>query len=250
VTTVELGKVNLEVDQILGSVLFLVVKLENRNQTAGATHRDDTVILAVKVQQIVAAQHVGLDVAGTRQTGLLVDCGQSLHRTALDVGVGDGCKSDCQTHAVVGTQRGVVGANPLTVNDGLDRVVVKVVVRRRCLLGNHVHVTLQDHTLGILKAGGCRTEHGDVANLIDLVLEVVLFCEVNKPSLDFCQTATGAGHLRNLIKDLPHACRFQIFYGHNCDVIKKVRNVSYRYCGRNIVKYSQKAPLSYGFFLK
>ena len=178
-------KLDFEVGAILGSSLGLVVELEDAHQTTGATHGDDAVLLLVEVEQVVTHEHVGLDVAGTGQTGLLVNGGESLQRAALQRRLDNGSQSDSQAHTVVGTQRGVVGTYPFAVDDGLDGVGVKVVGRAGTFLGDHIHVTLQHDTLALLVAGSRGPEDGHVAGLVDFVLQIVFLGEVHEPCADF-----------------------------------------------------------------
>ena len=177
-------KLDLEVGEILGSGLGLVVELEDAHQTTGATHGDDAVLLLVEVEQVVTHEHVGLDVAGTGQTGLLVNGSEGLQGTALQRRLNNGSQGDSQAHTVVGTQGGVVGANPFAIDDGLDGVGVEVVGRAGTFLGDHIHVTLQHDALALLVARSGGPEDGHVAGLVDLILQIVLLGEVHEPCAD------------------------------------------------------------------
>ena len=128
VAAVHLGNVELEVDEVGRSSLGGVVEVDERLQTAGAPDGDDAVVLAVEVEQVVALQHVALDVDGTGEAGLLIDGGEHLERAALDVVVEQGSQGQSQAHAVVGAQRGAVGAHPLAVDHSFDGVGLKVMV--------------------------------------------------------------------------------------------------------------------------
>ena len=185
VTAMEVLKLDLEVNAILGGSLRLVVELEDAHQTTGAAHSDDAIFLLVEVEQIVAHEHVGLNIAGTSESCLLVNGSKRLERSTLQRRLDYCCQCYCQTHAIVGTKGGVVGAHPLAVDNGLDGVGVEVMGRTGSFLGYHVHVALQHNALAILIARSCWPEDCHVAGFVNLVFKIVLLGKINEPCADF-----------------------------------------------------------------
>ena len=91
------------------------------------------------------------------------------------------------TQTVVATQGGLVGTYPVTVDDGLDWVVLEVVVAFRSLLRHHIHVCLHDNTLSVLHAWSSRFAHHDVSGSILESLYASFLCPVEQISLNFLQ---------------------------------------------------------------
>ena len=183
----------------------LVIECGNRNQTTSAADGYNAVVFAVEVKEVVALEHIGLNVGSAGESSLLVNCGERFECATLNVGVGDGCESDGQSQAVVGTESGVVGADPFAVDNSLYRVVVEVVVRIGSFFSYHIHVPLENDFLGIFEARCRRTEYGYVANLVDFVFEAVFLSERYEPVADFVEVSRWTWHLSNLVKNLPHS---------------------------------------------
>ena len=76
-------------------------------------------------------------------------------------------------NAVVGTQRGALGAQPLAVDIGLDGIEVEVELHIHQLVAHHVHVALQDDGLALLVAWRGAFAYDDVTRLVDVRLQMV-----------------------------------------------------------------------------
>ena len=54
---------------------------------------------------------------------------------------------------IVGSEGSALGLHPLAINPWLDGVRLEVMGAFRCLLGHHIHVSLQDHAFLVLHTG-------------------------------------------------------------------------------------------------
>ena len=90
------------------------------------------------------------------------------------IGLEDG-QLDGTAYAVVGTQRGALGLQPLAVDVGLDGVAVEVKVNVDQLVAHHVHVALQDDRGALLVARRGRLADEHIARLVDFRLQSVAF---------------------------------------------------------------------------
>ena len=69
---------------------------------------------------------------------------------------------------VVGTQCSTLGSQPLTINIGLDGVIVEVNLIVYQLVTYHIHVTLKDNGLTILHSRSGRFTNDDITCLINV----------------------------------------------------------------------------------
>ena len=86
---------------------------------------------------------------------------------------------------VIAAQSGAVGTYPVTVDDSLYRVGLKVVLAVLGLLWHHVHVGLQDNSLSVFETRSSGFTHNDVACWILESLYASLLGEVEQESLYF-----------------------------------------------------------------
>ena len=145
---------------------------------ASAAYEDLALVLAVEVDEVLAAHEVALHAYGTRELGLLVAGKHALDGPVLDVVAGQDGQLYGVAYAVVGTQRGALGTQPVAVDVGLDGVVVEVEVNVDELVAHHVHVALQHHGGAVFVALGGRLLDEHVASLVDHCLKAVALAEV------------------------------------------------------------------------
>ena len=143
--------------------------------STGATGAKLAFLLGVEVQKDVTLQYSGLQRVGSGHAGLLIVCDESLKRAVLQSLVLKNGKRESDTDAVVGSEGGPLCGHPLLVYLGLDRIGKEVVLRVSGLLRNHVHVRLHDHTLAVLVAWSGGNCEYDVAGVVLLHVNTVLF---------------------------------------------------------------------------
>ena len=106
--------------------------------------------------------------------------------------------------AVVRSEGCALGAKPFAVNPGFNRILDKIVDDVGVFLGNHVHVSLENHGLEVLVAGSCRDAHDDVAGLVGEGLDLVLRSPVEQElAYDFFVLGR-AGAAGKGIEVIPH----------------------------------------------
>ena len=208
VATHEFANLDSEILEVGRSSLWLIVEPYRGNHTTCASDSDHAVVFAVEVEQIVAHEHVGLDVGGTGEAGFFVNGSESFERTALDVGVGERCQCDSQAQAVVSTEGGVGCKHPVVDDAGLDRVGEEVVIRRRELFSHHVHVALEHYPLSVFKTWCGWTEHSHITYFINLALKIVFLCKTNQPFTNFVEIARRTRHFCDRVENLPNASGF------------------------------------------
>ena len=131
--------------------------------TSGAADIEFAFGLGVEVQQGLALEPSSFEVESTVHACLLIDGNEHLQGRVYDALV---CEdSQCRSHAdtVVRTEGSAVGGYPLGVvlNVRLNGVGLEVEDFVSVLLGNHVHVSLQNDSRVVLHArtGGLANQH-------------------------------------------------------------------------------------------
>ncbi len=113
--------------------------------------------------------------------------------------------------AVVGTEGGPVGRDPLAVHIGGDRVFQEIVGGIGGLLRDHVHVALQDHATAILIARRSGFAENHVAGLVLDDIHAVFLSPVQEIFDDFPFMLGGTGNLGQSIEVAPNYLGLQIF---------------------------------------
>ena len=106
--------------------------------------------------------------------------------------------------SIVGTQRGTLCRQPLSIDIGFDGVVVEVYLVVHQLVAHHVHVALQNDGLTVLHAFGGRFTDDDVARLVDFSIQSVALAprlQVLNHLLFTLRRAWNLVNLRKLFED-------------------------------------------------
>ena len=175
--------------------------------TAGATHKDLTLILAIEVQQDITRHEALLHGLRTGQAGLLIHREQALDRAMLDILRSQQGQLSGYTDAIVRTQGRAIRTQPLAIDHRLDRVVVEVMLRIVVLLADHIHVRLQHHHRAILHTRSGRLRHQDVANGVFLDGDVMRLSERLQESDHFALLLRRTGHFCYLMEVFPYDVR-------------------------------------------
>ena len=174
----------------------------------------------VEVQENFTFDDIGLHVVHAVHRSLLVGRDEALDGTMLQRVVLHDGHDGSHGHAVVGTERGALGAHPFTVDVGLDGVSFKVVVAVSGLLRHHVHVALERHALAVLHAWRGSLAHDDVSGLVLEGLDTLLLGPVEEEALYLFEVSRGARHLREKVKVFPDFLRMQVSnFAHVCKVL-------------------------------
>ena len=140
----------------VGGLLAGEGEVGGRVTASGTADEYLALVLRVEVDEVVACHETGLHALGTCEARLLVAGEDTLDGTVPDiVGSQDG-QLDGATDAVVSTEGGTLCRQPLTVDIGLDGVLVEVELHIHKLVAHHIHVALQDHRLAVFHAFGGR----------------------------------------------------------------------------------------------
>ena len=132
--------------------------------------------------------------------------GAVFYRSVLQYGE-DGRSSD----AVVGAERCPVGRYPVSVDVGLDTVLLEVELLVGVLLRHHVKVSLQDDRLAVLHPRSGRFADDDVGAGVHGVVQVVSLGEVDDVLPYLLLVVRGARNGAYLREPRPQQFRFQFF---------------------------------------
>ena len=154
-----------------------VVETGSGVDASSARHEDLSFILRVEIDEHVATHEPGLQAEGAGEAGLLVDGEEALQRTVLDIVAVEHGQFHGHADAVVGTEGGAFGLQPLAVDIGLYGVVIEVDVHVDEFLAHHVHVALQHHlgTVLVARGGGLADEH--IAGVVYLRFQSMALAE-------------------------------------------------------------------------
>ena len=180
----------------------------------GAADAEFAFIFKVEVEQDAAVQPVGLDGGSTEQADFFAGGEQRFQRRMAEVFVGKDGKHHGDADAVIGAERGTVGAHPVSINDGTDRVFAEVMHGIAVFLRDHVEVRLQDNAGFVFAPGSCRLAHADVAARIPFGGQPQAGGFVEDVLLDFFFLCRGAGNLRDLVEILPDRAGFKFLDVH------------------------------------
>ena len=150
------------------SCLTLEGELGSGVTTTGTADENLTLVLRIEVDEVVASHEAGFHPLGTCQSCLLVAGEDTLNGTVLDVFRRQQRQFHSTSDTVVGTQRGTLSGEPLTIDIGLDGVVVEIYLVVHEFVAHHIHVALQDDRLTVLHSLGGWFADDDVAGLVDL----------------------------------------------------------------------------------
>ena len=109
---------------------------------------------------------------------------------------------------IVGTQCGTFGSQPLTINVGLDGVVVKVNLIVHQFVTHHIHVALQDNGLTVLHTWRGRFTDNDIARLVNIGCQSVALAPLFQVGNHFLFTLRRAWNLVDLRKLFEDYCWF------------------------------------------
>ena len=115
------------------------------------------------------------------------------------------CEAD--TNAVIGSKRGALRGNPLTVNLCLDRVLQEIMHRFGSLLRHHVHVRLKDDSPSVLVSRSSGLSENYISRFISLDSDIVLLTPFKKKLLCFFLMLGRTGNLRKIVEVGPYAFR-------------------------------------------
>ena len=95
--------------------------------------------------------------------------------------------SKCKTYSdsIVSSEGSTLCGYPLTVNLCLDRILEEIMNGIGSLLGNHVHMCLEDDSSSVLITRCSRFAEYDIAGFISAHIYIVLFSPVKKELLSF-----------------------------------------------------------------
>ena len=142
-------------------------------------------MLRVEVHQDVTVQFAFRQSIGTKHACLLISSDQSLHRTMLQTLVLHDSHDGCYTQTIVGSEGGALGLYPLTIYPWLDGIGLEIMGTLRCLLRNHIHMSLKDDTLLLLHTRRGWLAHHNVVSRILEHLNTGLFAEIKQELLYF-----------------------------------------------------------------
>ena len=146
--------------------------------SAGTADEYLSFVLRVEVDKHVARHETGLHAFGTRQTSLLIACEDTLQRTVYEVVAVEDGQLDGAADTVVGTERGALRAEPLTVDVSLDGITVEIEVDVDQLLAHHIHVALQDDGRLVLHSRRSRFADEHVARFVYFRSKTAAFTKV------------------------------------------------------------------------
>ncbi len=141
--------------------------------------------LGIYIYKDIAFEHAGFQALGTCHTGLLVIGGEHLDGAVLDVLAFQHCHRQGKAHTVVGTEGGAVGSDPFTVYICIDGVLEEIVGAVACLLGNHIHMALEDDAAAVFKSGGGGSGEDDVSGLVAPDFHAVVLAPLKQVFLHF-----------------------------------------------------------------
>ena len=84
----------------------------------------------------------------------------------LDGRIFEDGQSERDSDPIVRAEGGTVRRNPVSVDEGRDRVIQEIMVAVARLLRDHIHMSLEDDTLAVLESRGGRLADDDVAGFV------------------------------------------------------------------------------------
>ena len=150
----------------------------------------------------------------TSQTSFLITCENTLDRTMLDVVAVEDGEFDGTTDTIISTKCCALRFHPLTIDIGLDGILVEIKLHIHEFVAYHIHVTLEDDGLSVLQASGGRLADDDVARLVNNSLQVVAFTKLLQVLNHLLLVLGRARNLVDFSKLLEHASRFQFDFLH------------------------------------
>ena len=133
---------------------FLSVKLECSRSilSSGTADENFSFIFAVKIHKHAACHEVWLHANCAGKAGLFVAGEHALYRTVLNIVTVKNSHFDSASYTVICSKGCSFRFQPFSVNICLDRVFREVDIYINKLLAHHVHMTLEDYCLPILKS--------------------------------------------------------------------------------------------------
>ena len=128
----------------------------------------------------------------------------------FEMGIGQRRQTSCSTNAVIGTQRGSRGANPLAIHIGADWIGCEVMGGVGIGLRHHVDMGLQHDAFAIFHARGGWLLDDDIADCISLYLEPLFLGPVLDPGAQCGFMFGRVGNRTNLVKEEPQQVRGEI----------------------------------------
>ena len=171
--------------------------------TACTTHVDLTFFFGVGVDQDFSLQPVGLQTESAIHACLFSHGQQHFQRAVRQAVVSQHRQRRSHTDAVVRTQRGAACFYPLAVNPGLNRVFREVMNGVVIFLRHHVQMRLQRNRGTVFHACGGGLTNQDVADLIALTPEALLFSPAGDVVRQRFFVKRGMGNRADLSENIP-----------------------------------------------
>ena len=148
--------------------------------TTCTTDENLTLVLRVEIDEVIAGHEASLHAFGTRETRFFITCEYTFDGAVLDIIRGKDSQLDGTADAIIGTQRRTLCGQPLTIDVGLDGILVEIKLHIDKFVAHHIHMTLQDDGLALFHALGGRLADDDIACLINFRVESVALTPVTE----------------------------------------------------------------------
>ena len=136
---------------IVGIRLHLfIIKGGSHVDTASATYHELAPVLRVEVHEDIAVEFIGRQPIGAKHARLFVSGNQGLNRSVLQGLILHDGHNGSHAQTIICAKRSALGLYPLTVDPRLDGIGLEIMGTFRCLLRNHIHVSLQDDAFLLL----------------------------------------------------------------------------------------------------
>ena len=177
---------------------------------AGTADGENSLVLGVHIQHPAALQHGDVQPLGAVHAGFLVH-----GEDGLDGRVGQGgIVQDGQGHghgdAVVAAQGGALGGNGVALQHQVQALDSHVLGAAGLLFADHVHVTLEDHRLRRLIAGGGILEDHHIVQLILDIPQAPGLGKVHQPVADGLGVAGTVGNGAQLLEEVKDTLGLQM----------------------------------------
>ena len=184
--------------------------------TAGTADGENALVLGVHIQHPAALQHGDVQPLGAVHAGFLVH-----GEDGLDGRVGQGIivqngHGHGHGNAVVAAQGGAPGGNGVALQHQVQALDSHVLGAAGLLFADHVHVTLEDHRLRRLIAGGGVPEDHHVVQLVLDIPQAPGLGKIHQPVADGFGVAGTVGDGAQLLEETKNTLGLQMIQnGHN-----------------------------------
>src|SRR5574344_291365 len=198
----------------LHSQFILNMILRNRDRTifeigssvqaSSTTDVQFTECFRIKIQENIAIEHAWLKAISTCHTSFLIVSHKHFDRTMLKSLIFEDGQGNGNTNAIISSKSSPLGSDPIPDNLSLNRISQEIMLRIRCLLRHHIHVTLKHNCLAVFIPLGSRYAHNYIASIIAKCFDTVILAPFEQIFLHLALMLRWTRNLCQAIKIVPN----------------------------------------------